>query len=361
MIVKPYQVQAVAKLLGTSVDAVRRSVDEFDIKVGRRESGVQTRLFSLENVYELAARRAAKKSRKTGKKVIGTIYAPKGGVGKTTIAHNVASLFPMHGVKTLIVDLDFQSNLTLAFGYDSEITREEAAKENIPVEQIVEYHLGSLIPEWPLGTRPLDEVIKKPFGEYGPALIPADLTLDRLDTLLTFETLGGKNGDMKIGKMLSEARSGRNKLLDMSEYDVILFDAAPARNRMTLGALLASDFVITPVSMEKFSTKALSYLNTVLNDMQDERSRRPDQIILGNFFDANRVRVIATAMEITAAYRDAWLENTIRRSEVIPKLLSADGNRPVALAQPSDDAAADMRAVAEALLVRMGVLEANDK
>lgn len=355
---KPYLVQAVAKLLGTTVDSVRRSVDESSIKIGRRETGPQTRLFTPENVFELAAWRAskAKSNRRSGKRITATIYAPKGGVGKTTLAANFACLFSLLGARTLVVDLDFQSNLTLAMGYDSEITQEEATREGILSDRVVNYHFGHLMPEWPNGQQALSDVIKMPYGISGPHLIPADLTLDRLDTLLTWEIMGGKNADAKIGRLIEEGRSGKNPKLDLSEYDVILFDAAPAKNRMTRGALLASDFVITPVSMEKFSTKALSYLSQVLDDLQEQMGRRPEQIIVGNFFDANRVRVIATAMQITQSYQDAWLESTIRRSESIPRLLATNETLPISMAVPSDEVSGDIRSVAEALLVRMGVL-----
>ncbi|AOY97608.1 hypothetical protein BKK79_37375 (plasmid) [Cupriavidus sp. USMAA2-4] len=359
MATKPFKVQAVAQLLGTTVDSVRRMVDEAGIEVSRQESGPKTRLFSVENIFDLAHHRSSKRGGKarSKKQVIATVYAPKGGVGKTTLASNLACRFALRGVKVLIIDLDFQSNLTLSFGYDSELTQEEALEAGVSPDKTVEAHFGNLIPGWPYGRRTLGEVVKKPFGDAGPHIVPSDLTLDRLDTMLTYEVLEGKNADLTIAKLLKDGQAGKDQHFDTRDYDIILFDAAPAKNRMTRGALLASDYVISPVSMEKFSTKALSYLSSVLTEMQDQFNRSPELVIVGNFFDPNRVRVMGQLMTITQTYQDAWLDRTIRRSEDFPKALNGETDVPLVLFKPSSASANELRDVADALLVRMGVID----
>ncbi|TXH04670.1 MAG: ParA family protein [Candidatus Moraniibacteriota bacterium] len=353
------KVQAVAHLLETTVDSVRRYIDDAGIDVERQENGPRTRQFTLDNIFDLAQWRQANRPKtKILKRAIATIYAPKGGVGKTTIAANLACLFPLMGIKTLVIDLDFQANLTLAFGYDSELTVEEAAELGMPVEKVVEYHFGNLIPGWPYGRSALRDVIKKPFGEHGPHIIPADLTLDRLDTILTYDALEGKKSDLKIAALIQEGLSGKNPEFDLTGYDLILFDAAPAKNRMTRGALLASDFVISPVSMEKFSTKAISYLSSVLNDMREDIGRSPELLVVGNFHTPNRLRVINQMSVLNKEYPGALLDEVIRRSEEFPKTLSEEEDLPpLCLAKPTSDASDELRAVAKALLTKMGVTE----
>ncbi|KMY85009.1 Chromosome (plasmid) partitioning protein ParA [Candidatus Paraburkholderia calva] len=355
---KPFKVQAVAKMLGTTVDSVRRMVVDAGIDVARQEHGPKTRLFSAENVFDLARYRSTKKAGtkvRSRKQVVATIYAPKGGVGKTTIAGNLACRFSLRGLKTLIVDIDFQGNLTMMYGFETEMTPEEAIAAGLSRSQIVESHFGSLTPNWPYGRRTLANVVKKPFGENGPHLVPADLTLDRLDTLLTFETFEGKNSEFTIARMLRDGMTGKDPFFDIRAYDIILFDAAPAKSRLTRGAILASDYVISPVSMEKFSTKALSYLSSVLTEMQEQVERSPELIIVGNFFDAGRVRTMGQLMTITQTYNDAWLDHTIRRSEDFPKALNADSDLPLVLAKPNSPSTAELAAVADALLERLGI------
>ncbi|MGF6292715.1 ParA family protein [Paraburkholderia youngii] len=357
MSTKPFKVQAAAQLLTTTSDTVRRMVDESGIEVARQEAGPKTRLFSIENIFELARYRANRRSKTTRKKqVVATVYAPKGGVGKTTLASNFGTIFALKGLRTLIIDLDFQANLTLSFGYDSELTLEEAVEQGISQSKIVEYHFGNLIPNYPSGRVTLQEAIKKPFGEFGPHIVPADLNLDRLDTMLTYETLEGRNADLILAKLIKDGQK-KDQHFDISEYDVILFDAAPAKNRITRGALLASDYVISPVSMEKFSTKALSYLSSVLTEMHDQFDRSPELIIVGNFFDPNRVRVMGQLMTITQTYRDAWLDRSIRRSEDFPKALTGESDLPLVLSKPSSQAATELRESADALLNRMGLID----
>ncbi|TCG02833.1 hypothetical protein BZM27_52935 [Paraburkholderia steynii] len=79
---------------------------------------------------------------------------------------------------------------------------------------------------------------------------------------------------------LKKAARRRDRHFDVSDYDIILFDTASAKNRITSGALLASDYVISPVSMEKFSTKSMSYLSVVLTEMRDQFDRNPELIIV---------------------------------------------------------------------------------
>ena len=357
---KPFKVQAAAQLLGMTIDAVRRTVDESGVQVARQENGPRTRLFSIENIFDLARYRAQRRNKdKTGrrKQVVATVYAPKGGVGKTTLATNLGTIFALKGYRPLVVDLDFQANLTLAFGYDSELTLEEAIEAGIRPADVVEYHFGNLMPNYPMGRVTLPEVIKKPYGENGPHIVPADLTLDRVDTMLTYESLEGRNSRLSLAKLISDGQKQLDQHFDTSAYDIVLFDAPPAKNRITQGALLASDYVISPVSMEKFSTKALSYLSSVLTEMYNDFQRNPELIIVGNFFDPNRVRVMGQLATITQTYKDAWLERSIRRSEDFPRALDGDNELPLTLAKPSSQATAELRACAEALLERMGLTD----
>lgn len=359
MLQKTYKVQAAAQLLDMTVDKVRRYVDEAGIEVERQENGPRTRQFTLENIYAISRWAHENRSKtKPKKRVIATIYAPKGGVGKTTLAANLACIFPLLGVRTLVVDLDFQANLTLAFGYDAEVTHEDAAELGLPDSEVVDHHFGCLFKDWPYGRQSLESVLKKPYGKSGPHLIPADLNLDRLDTILTFDALEGKNGEVKIAALLHEALTKKNPDIDFSEYDLILFDAAPAKNRMTRGALLASDFVITPVSMEKFSTKAISYLSTVLTEMRENTGRSPDLLVVGNFYIPSRTRAAKQIALISNQYPGALLDVSIRRSEEFPKVLSDDDDMPpLFLAKPTSDAADELKAVAKELLKRMGMID----
>jgi chromosome partitioning protein len=356
---KPFKVQAVANLLGITVDSVRRDTEEAGITVERQSGdGPKTRLYTIENIYELAHFRAKKNKLVPKKKVIFTVYAPKGGVGKTTNTSNFGCIFPLMGLRTLVVDLDFQANLSMSYGYDSEMTHAQAIESNLPISTCIDYHFGNLFPQWQQSEIPkLNDVLKKPYGEFGPHLIPAEVSLDRLEALFTLDALMSKQPDLAIAKLLLDGRSGRNKDFDLSQYDVIIFDAPPAKNKTTGGALLASDYVVAPVSMEKYSTKSISYLSHVLKTMKADLGKFPELVILGNFYDKTRLRVATQVLTLTEEYRDHWLDKQISSSEEFKKVLSSDDYElPLALAKPSSNASAELRSVAQSLIARMGVL-----
>lgn len=355
---KTFKVQAVATLLGTTPDMVRRDTEAAGIEVERQSgSGPQSRLFTLENIYDLAAYRAKKTGFKPLRPIIITIYAPKGGVGKTTGASNIGCLIPLMGLKTLVIDIDFQANLTMSYGYDSELTHEEASEAGLPPEQVIDYHFGQLLPLWPGERATLKQVLKMPYGANGPHLIPAEVTLDRLDDVFTLESISGKLPEMAIAKWITDGRNGKIPDCDLSEYDVIIFDAAPAKSKTTRAALLASDFVVAPVSMEKYSTKSVSYLSTVLTGMEESFGRYPELVLLRNFFDPKRTRVLSQVAKLQATYPKAWLEATISTSEEFRKVLSAeDYEIPLALAKPSSSSAEELRHVAAALMKKMEVI-----
>lgn len=356
MLTKPFKVQAAAQLLSTTTDTVRRMVDESGIEVTRQEEGARTRLFSVENIFELARYRANRRGKpKKKQQVVATVYAPKAGVGKTTLASNYGTLFALKGLRTLIVDLDPRAKLTQSFGYDPELTPDEAASAGISHSRSVEYHFGNLVPNYANERVTLQEVIKKPYGEYGPHLIPADLNLDRLDTILMYDALKERDADFVVGNLLKDGLAKKDSLFAVSDYDIILFDTPPTKNRITSSALLASDYLISPVSMENYSTKALSYLSSVLTEMQNRFERTPELITVCNFFDPNRVRVMGQLMTSAQTLRDSWLDASIRRSEDFAKGVTGEYDLPLVLFKPNSQAVTELRESVDALLLRMGL------
>jgi chromosome partitioning protein len=333
-------------------------IDESGIEVTRQDYGSKTRMFSVENIFDLARYRTTKKSKENRgerKQVVATIYAPKRGVGKTALAGNFSSCFALRGLQTLTIDLDFQANLTLSFGYDSELTLDEATEIGKSPSQLVEYHFGNLMPSWPTGRHTLQEVLKKPYGENGPHLVPADVTLGRFEMMLAYETTQGKSNDMSIAKLLRDGLAKRDTHIDISNYDIVLVDTPASKNRITLEALVASDYVICPISMEEYSTKALLYLSNVLSEIHERVGRSPELIIVGNFFDSGNERLMTQLSAIMQRWKQSLLPGWIRRSEDFRKLLGNEPALPLVLAKPGCGASNDMQSCADALLTRIGM------
>lgn len=355
MMTKTFVGQTAAKLLNTNNDMLRRWAVESEIEVRRQENGPQKRQYTASNLYDLAAWRSAKqgRARGAGPKVV-TVYAPKGGVGKTTIASNLACIFPLMGLKTLVVDIDFQSNLTLSFGYESELSLDEALALGIPESDVITHHFGHLVDGFDHATCQTHDIVKKPLGENGPHLIPSDTLLDRLDHFLTIEALRSAQSDLVFSRLIADGKKEGGQFAD---YDIILFDAAPSKSKITRNALIASDYVLAPISLEIYSTKSVSYLAAILTEMQKDFGRFPELMLLGNFFDEKRPRVLDQTAKIRSNYGTAWLDSVIRRSEDFPKSISADTYQcPLALDKVTSNASEDLRLAAEVIAKRIGVL-----
>ena len=344
-----------AHALEVSSETLRRDAVKAGVDVEMKDAGsVKTRVFHPEDLFRIARWRAERFSQHAVKQSVISVWNPKGGIGKTTLSSNLAVLYGLMGLRVLVVDLDFQGSLTQSFGYDSDISLEEAKAYGVPEEKTVKFTLANLLPKT-AEAKTLQEVVKKPWGEAGPHLIPADLMLDHVDYLLLAVTLQGIQSDLIIAKWIADGRTGQIADCDLSSYDIILFDCPPSKNRLTRAALLASDMVVSPVRFDYFSSKSLSYLVQVLGDMESQYGYCPNLSIVGNEHDVGRVRSSLHVTSLANTYGDALLAQTVRRSEDFHRALDSEDRAPVTLAKPTSPAANDLRQVAAALAERMNL------
>ncbi|WP_143037379.1 hypothetical protein [Paraburkholderia tuberum] len=84
-------------------------------------------------------------------------------------------------------------------------------------------------------------------------------------------------------------------------------------------------------------------LSSVLTEMRDQFNRNPELIIVGMFFDPNRIHVMGQLMAATETYSHAWLDRSIRRSADFPRTLTEESDLPLVLSKPSGQAATDLR------------------
>jgi chromosome partitioning protein len=171
----------------------------------------------------------------------------KGGVGKTTTAVNLAAGLARRGVRTLLVDLDIQGSATATL-----------AKPLAPGEKSV---AECLIQE-----NPLDEVARET-ATKNLLLAPAGETLAIVDIHLA-------------------TAMGRERVLDRvldsgglrEELDAIVVDTAPYLGLLTTNALVASDWVLVPVSCEYLPILGLKLFNDTLARIRTRLGARAELI-----------------------------------------------------------------------------------
>lgn len=351
-----YKIQAASKLLELSAQQVRRLTDESGIEIETISSGsAKVRTYKPENLFDLAAFKRAKSKARFNRK-LAVIYTPKGGVGKTTIASNMGIIFALLGLRTLLVDIDFQSNLTLALGYDSDLDETDARERGLPLSEIVQDSFGDLVRSDRGLT--LKDVIKMPYGPNGPHLVPSDVNLNEFDSWLMVKRLSGKTQPIAewIMQMLASETPGNN----LADYDIILFDSSPNKSLITEGVLLAADYVIAPVSLDNFARKGLSYLSDVLHQLRTDYGRNPELILQPNFYNQRLFRTGKQVDLLARDYQANLMEETIRASEDFPRALSdANQNIPIVFSKPTAPPVEDLFSVAHSLLKRMGVVQGD--
>lgn len=205
----------------------------------------------------------------------------KGGVGKTTTAVNLAAGLVEQGHKTLVVDLDAQCNATYCLRRSK-----ESAEPNIC--------------DVLLDQMPLEKVIEST-SMSGLDLIPAGESLASAELNLA----------SIIGREQCLAESLKNG--PASDYDYIIFDTGPHLGLLTVNALVATDYVLIPVSCEFLPLLGLKYL---LGTVDKVRSRlHPNLAVLGYLLTmVDRRERITSEVENTLRERfiDKVFETTIR-------------------------------------------------
>ncbi|MBE6778279.1 MAG: ParA family protein [Ruminococcaceae bacterium] len=154
------------------------------------------------------------------------IVTQKGGVGKTTSAVNLASVFGELGHRTLLVDIDPQGNATSGVGLDK--------RQKLSTYDLLCSH-----------ENPGAADIRTAFA--GLSVIPSAPALAGAE----IEMVDMPRRENRLKAALAAYRD---------RYDYILIDCPPALGLLTLNALVAADTFLIPAQTEYYALEGLSQL-----------------------------------------------------------------------------------------------------
>lgn len=180
----------------------------------------------------------------------------KGGVGKTTLAMQLAHTAASKKLRTLAVDLDPQSNLSQALMGPRDYVKHLAGKKPTVVQIFDEY-----VPTDSRSGSPrlldITEVVVKGAGHGANGML--DLIPSRLELSRTLKNPTGK--ERRLAKALAQIRG---------KYDLVIIDCAPTELVLTDAAYFASCYVVVPIKPEFMATIGLPLLARSLHEFQLE-------------------------------------------------------------------------------------------
>lgn len=329
-------------------------------RVQRGQGKATARAYTMADIFEIAAlRRSLGLAKGLERQIVVSTFVPKGGTGKTTTAVNLGCFAQFAGLKVLIIDNDPQGDTSCLLGYDPDLGPEDLQEMQIPADRLVDGHLGNLISPL-LRTRmfeskALADVIKKPFGENGVHLIPADSYIEDLGVVLD----ASDNSDMWYAQWIEDANAGKIPGCDLSVYDLIIFDNAPAGSRLTKNSVAASDLLMCPVRMDRFSFRALLRLHEWCARFAKAYKHAPEIAAVPTMFIRNRSRLLRNLVALNDMFPGQVTEEKSYFSEDYSKTLD-EGIPLIIWKGASTNALESARAVCGEILDRIRKLAKAD-
>jgi chromosome partitioning protein len=178
------------------------------------------------------------------------VFNQKGGVGKSSIAVNLAALSARAGLQTLVLDLDAQANATHYLLGDAEPEVTVAGF----FEQFLSFRLGA--------ERLETYVLRTPY--------------DRLDLVAASRELLELQSRLEAKHKIYKLKEGLDAL---EGYDAVYIDTPPALNFYTLSALIAADACLIPFDCDAFSRQAIYGLLHAVEEVRADHN--PDLAVEG--------------------------------------------------------------------------------
>jgi chromosome partitioning protein len=259
----------------------------------------------------------------------------KGGVGKTALAVNFAAYCGAAGHRTLLVDLDPQTNAT--FSCMSVDDWESHAETHGTVADLLDARPHTTAE----GAARSAATVRKKDVFPGVDLIPSHLGLFTIDLDLA-------------GTTAREAKLRRALQPLMAEYDIIVCDCPPNLTLPTQNALAMSSHYVVPISPDFLSGLGVGLLIARIREFSEDLEH---QLSLAGIVVSRVGRPAGHRQGIVAALRQRFgasvLATEIRERVAVSE--AAASNKPI-YDMNDAQASAEFSAISADILTRLGII-----
>jgi chromosome partitioning protein len=211
-----------------------------------------------------------------------SMVSGKGGIGKTTSATNLGAGLAIMGKRVLMLDIDKQSHTTMQFN-----------KYDPTVLSIGDVYMDRV--------HPFKAIQKTDIANLD--IIPANYNqLDHAIKELTSDSIVGRlNGILEL------------------EYDFVIIDCPPDLGILTANALAISDYVLVPLTSDRWGTEGFSNIANKINEVRDIYNSKLK--LLGVFVIKDDKSALNQKLkdQYKEVFQNLFFDTTIRASKLIGK------------------------------------------
>ena len=179
------------------------------------------------------------------------VFNQKGGVGKTTLAVNLAAAAASRGKRTLLVDSDPQGNSTSHL----------LGEQGVPERTLADFY------ESCLGLN----LFRQSLLEY----VTTKTCVDNLHLVASDRDLEDLRNKLENKYKIQKLRDG----LRNTPYEHVYFDPPPANDFFSMACLIAAHEIIIPVDCDAFSVRAAREISDIIEEVRQDHN--PNLKVLG--------------------------------------------------------------------------------